>query len=212
MDTLRRGHSRSRCLSVWYAPDPANPPFTLPLEPWGGVSLNLEFLFRPRERATIDLWGSFKNTRPSGAARTQLSNSWGGGITLGLLVWQFLSGDTLAASSEYLADGFIPGMAIGASGQYLHCDGGVYCDSGKINDVSVTPFIDVPHQGSAPIPFLASDRAIHGVSTASGPPSHRHSHSPALSDLFKPKSALAVLRRFHNAIVWARMSSTAGGA
>lgn len=148
--------------------DPMAASLNAPLEPWQGVSTNLEAMFRPDERVTLNLLGSFKNTRPSGAPRTRRSNTEGAGITIAVLAWPFLSDKDLHENADYLAEGFIPGLGLGASLQAFRCEGGPYCDSGKVRAYSATPFLDVRLKPSVQFRISVPIERSLSVMTATG--------------------------------------------
>jgi hypothetical protein len=147
-------------------PDPSSPTAMLPLEWWEGVNMNLEIVFRPTELDILDIWGSFKDTRPTGAPRTVLATSEGFGITAGHL-YGFKSQQDLKTDDAYIQDGFIAGVALGGSVQYIHCDGGQFCDSSKVHDTSFTPFVDIRLKESLQFRVSAAiDRFVTVTSSA----------------------------------------------
>ena len=126
-------------------PDPtdATGQTTADLEPFGGASGQLSLSFHLLERFGIDLWGTYKRARASGDPHTKVANIYGSGLTVSGLVWSFMDDSKPGQYPDYIKSGFIPGLALGASGQVSFCDGQSACAKGRTDLYSVTPFVDI---------------------------------------------------------------------
>jgi len=124
-------------------PSATDPTKTDELEAWGGWRTDLAVTVRPWERGNLDVWGTLRRTRASGKPGTKLVYSHGGGATVSWLWWSFLGKEDRPKSTDYVREGFLPGLAAGVSGQYLRCDGREQCANLRTDSRSVTPFIDV---------------------------------------------------------------------
>jgi hypothetical protein len=123
------------------APDPVDKTKTARLEPFGGVRIDGGFTFKPQERLSLELWGQYRRGRTTGDPKTELATYVGGGVTASAVAWAFLPDFT--KSADYVQTGFIPGLVIGASGQYSKCSGREHCDKMRTESMSLTPFVDI---------------------------------------------------------------------
>lgn len=123
--------------------DPDDPSQSKRLEPWGGAGIEPNLSFHPSERTALDVYGRYSKRRASGAADTKLARYLEGGVTASWLAWQFLDEAQLSKSNDYVREGFIPGLAIGASLQASQCDGRDACIKKKTSQLSATPFVDI---------------------------------------------------------------------
>jgi hypothetical protein len=112
-------------------------------EPWGGAGLQPFLSFHLDERLSVDVYASWKRARASGDAHTLLARTIGGGATIAWEFHSFLTIEELEKNDEYIQSGFIPGLVIGASGQYTDCNGREQCPKLRTVQQSVTPFFDV---------------------------------------------------------------------
>ena len=136
-----------------YYTDPAGKNNGL-LLPWGGVSAQLTFAFRPAERLSFSAWGSYQSTRSGAVPGTFLADYLGWAAQVSWLAFPFLSVDTFLDSKgakesknamldTYIKTGYLPGIAMGLSGQLLRCiDAAPICAQGLLTQWSVTPFVD----------------------------------------------------------------------
>lgn len=147
-------------------PDPAKAAQSAPLEPFGGVRTDAGLSFRPHERFSFQLWGNYWRVRATGGARTELASYYGGGLTISWIAVPLLSEKT--KSTEYLETGFIPGIAVGASGQGMRCDGGQQCDKGRTRLMSLTPFIDIKVKAALQFRIAVPITRFSAVSTKDG--------------------------------------------
>jgi len=113
------------------------------LEGWGGWGVEPSLSFHLSERVGLDLYGTLKHTRASGAPHTELAWYKGCGGTVSWLFHGFLKDEQLADSADYRKEGFLPGLVVGVSGQFIHCDGKEQCAKSRTQQWSVTPFFDI---------------------------------------------------------------------
>lgn len=116
----------------------------------GGPSGQLALELRPHERWRMQAWGTARYVRPDGKPTSSLSTVVGGGLTISGLVVSFLPKDPADAAgkvselpAEYMEQGFIAGIGLGASIQLTHCNGEDKCSKGRTDELSVTPYIDI---------------------------------------------------------------------
>jgi hypothetical protein len=132
-------------------------------EGFGGVGTQLNLTFQPRERIQLELWGSIKRARTSGEPGTKFSYYLGGGVTMSVLAWSFFDRAALAENADYYHDGFIPGVALGASEQATHCNGQGDCAKGRTQQFSTTYFVDIRVKPSIQVRLSAPVTAYKSV-------------------------------------------------
>jgi len=114
------------------------------LNGWGGFTVQASLSFRPAETVQADLYGSLKPWwRPSGDPAARMARYLGGGATVAWLFHSFLDRARPEQTADYLKSGFIPGIAMGISGQILSCLSEDTCNKGRTDQYSGTPFLEV---------------------------------------------------------------------
>jgi hypothetical protein len=114
------------------------------LNGWGGFTLQVSLTFRPNEGVQADFYGSLKPWwRPSGDATARMARYVGGGATLSWLFYSFMDRGRPEQTPDYVKSGFVPGVAVGASGQALSCLTEETCNKGRTRQYSVTPFVEL---------------------------------------------------------------------
>jgi len=126
--------------------DKNDPTKLLSSEWWGGPHLQFTAANRPIERLSLELGLEYKHTRPSGDAATVMANYYSGSLTISGIVIPFLpdAAAERAKNESYISEGYLPGIALGASFQGFVCtSAAASCDKTRTKGGSVTPFVDV---------------------------------------------------------------------
>lgn len=124
-----------------------------PNEPFGGFTAQVGLTLRPRERLTLSAWGTYKVGRPSGLPYTFVASYYGASAQLAWLAVSFLDLDdesnaekdnySRSGYENYVKSGFLPGVALGASAQFLWCvQGDATCSPSPGTQWSIAPFVD----------------------------------------------------------------------